>query len=354
MEKYDLIVYIGRFEPFHIAHLAIVRQALVLAKFVHIVIGSANEPATVKNPFSFSERRDMILVCFSLEEQARITFSPNEDWLYDEQKWNLNVYEQVSNTVNIKKLNNRKVGLIGYNKDASSYYINEFPLWTFIQGESIGDISSTAIRREWYIQGEMTFPETLPVAVQAYLLDNKGIFNPRIKDLSELYDKRKVMDTKWSNSPYPVIFQTVDAFVTRKINHRTHILLVQRRDDHLFALPGGYLEVGEELVEGAKRELYEETQLDLRTYNPTNPSKRFGHPLRSQKGRVITEVFPFDIDKIRSMFGEFPVDIQAGSDAKEVVWVSIREIKRSNMHDDHYQIIQQMIKHVNQDPTKVV
>jgi bifunctional NMN adenylyltransferase/nudix hydrolase len=353
MSTYDLIAYIGRFEPFHIAHLAIVRQALSLAKYVHIVIGSSNEPATVKNPFSYVERREMISACFSAEEQARISYSANEDWIYEEGRWNLNVYTQVSNTVKAKHLNSKRVALIGYDKDASSYYIKEFPTWKFVQGESIGDISSTTIRTEWYESGELTYPDVLPQPVQDYLAANKEVFAPRISHLSALYEERKSYDALWAGTPYPVMFQTVDAFVTHTIRNHPHILLVQRSDDDLFALPGGYLEISEELVDGAKRELHEETHLDIRRFQPTATSLRFAHPRRSQKGRVITEVFPFDLDKIRANFGEISIDIRPGSDAKDVIWMPFRDLKRSNMHDDHFQIITSMHTHINQDPTKV-
>lgn len=39
------------------------------------------------------------------------------------------------------------------------------------------------------------------------------------------------------------------------------LLLVQRRDDHLWALPGGITDPGETLAESVRRELYEETGL---------------------------------------------------------------------------------------------
>jgi ADP-ribose pyrophosphatase YjhB (NUDIX family) len=46
-----------------------------------------------------------------------------------------------------------------------------------------------------------------------------------------------------------------DAFVLRK----DEILLVQRRDDGLWAMPGGLVEVGETVAEAVARELWEET-----------------------------------------------------------------------------------------------
>jgi bifunctional NMN adenylyltransferase/nudix hydrolase len=348
MKELDLIVYIGRFQPFHKAHLAIVNQAFQQAKFVHIVIGSSNEPATVKNPFSFEERKEMILACFSSEkDKARLSFSANEDWFYDEDRWYHNVLNQVGEIVQKKQLNNEQVGIIGFDKDASSYYIKLFPQWQFVQAQSICDISSTTIRTQWYEKSELTHNDYLPLNVMDYLFTHENVFNPIIKELSNLYCKHKRYVEMWSKSPYPVLFQTVDAYVTRQIFNQTHILLVQRSDNNLFALPGGYLEVDEELIDGAIRELFEETNLDLRPYNKPVSSKRFGFVRRSQFGRLITEVFAFDLHK---MLPDFEVDtncVKAGSDAKDVVWVHLDAVKRSNMHDDHYQMIQEMRKLTN-------
>jgi 8-oxo-dGTP pyrophosphatase MutT (NUDIX family) len=42
-----------------------------------------------------------------------------------------------------------------------------------------------------------------------------------------------------------------------------HILLIQRADDHLWAMPGGMFEVGETPAQGACREAWEETGIDV-------------------------------------------------------------------------------------------
>lgn len=47
-------------------------------------------------------------------------------------------------------------------------------------------------------------------------------------------------------------------------NWRGEILLIQRRDDRLWAMPGGLLEVGETPAEGVCREAWEETGIAVR------------------------------------------------------------------------------------------
>lgn len=45
-----------------------------------------------------------------------------------------------------------------------------------------------------------------------------------------------------------------------------HVLLHQRRDSGLWALPGGVMEIGESIAQCAEREVKEETGLDVKAY----------------------------------------------------------------------------------------
>ena len=59
-KKYDAIIFIGRFQPIHNAHVEIIRKASELTDKVIVVVGSANQPRTFKNPFSYEERENLI------------------------------------------------------------------------------------------------------------------------------------------------------------------------------------------------------------------------------------------------------------------------------------------------------
>lgn len=60
-------LYIGRFQPFHNGHLALIKQMLTEVKKLHIVVGSAQHKSTKDNPFSADERRAMILAALTTE-----------------------------------------------------------------------------------------------------------------------------------------------------------------------------------------------------------------------------------------------------------------------------------------------
>lgn len=55
-KKYNIGLYIGRFQPFHNGHLYMVQEALKQCEFLIIAIGSAQEKRTEKNPFDDYER----------------------------------------------------------------------------------------------------------------------------------------------------------------------------------------------------------------------------------------------------------------------------------------------------------
>ena len=58
--SHDVAVYVGRFQPFHNGHLALLRHALSVAPQGILVIGSAHQARTPKNPFSWQERAEMV------------------------------------------------------------------------------------------------------------------------------------------------------------------------------------------------------------------------------------------------------------------------------------------------------
>ena len=59
-KKYKVGLYIGRFQPFHMGHLSIVKRALKECDTLVIAIGSSQENRTKKNPFTFEERKAFI------------------------------------------------------------------------------------------------------------------------------------------------------------------------------------------------------------------------------------------------------------------------------------------------------
>ena len=168
---FDYLIFIGRFQPFHLAHQAVIEQALQHSKSVIILLGSAQPERTLKNMFSVAERQQMIRDAFSPEQQQRIYFAGLID-VYNDVKWTAMVKQVVHEIIaehspNINNENN-KVGLIGHFKDQSSYYLALFPEWPLVELDNYFYLSATPIR-ENYLRGELPNLQQVPVTTLAFL-----------------------------------------------------------------------------------------------------------------------------------------------------------------------------------------
>ena len=83
---FDVAIVIGRFQPFHNGHAALLAQALRCAEKVIVVLGSAHAARSAKNPFIWEERAEMIGLTQDESTAARVTFLPLRDY-YDERRW---------------------------------------------------------------------------------------------------------------------------------------------------------------------------------------------------------------------------------------------------------------------------
>lgn len=139
--------------------------------------------------------------------------------------------------------------------------------------------------------------------------------------------------------PHPAV--TVDIVVLKKEENIWKVLLIKRAKEPYkgrWALPGGFVNIDEDLEDAAKRELKEETNLEAKKLYQFYT---FGEPNRDPRERVISvgyiTILPAD---------ENPANIRASSDAKEVAWVPINEIPYKPLAFDHSKIIQKAITYL--------
>ncbi|HEX8563338.1 MAG TPA: NUDIX hydrolase [Flavobacterium sp.] len=125
------------------------------------------------------------------------------------------------------------------------------------------------------------------------------------------------------------IFVTVDALIFRKLSTAVEILLIQRKNDPFkgaWAIPGGFVDEHEDLEDAAKRELMEETGIDL---DELQQVQAFGKPHRDPRSHTVSVAFcgwaaPDTIAK-------------AADDAADAKWFSIDELPE--LAFDHSEII---------------
>lgn len=131
---------------------------------------------------------------------------------------------------------------------------------------------------------------------------------------------------------YPRPAASVDVIVSRMIDGEEHILLIQRKNDPYqgsWALPGGFLDMGETLEQAAVRELKEETCLDgLSVYQIGT----FSAVDRDPRSRVITTAFEVTVNAAQT-----PV---AADDAADWQWKSLKSLDCENeLAFDHAEIL---------------
>ena len=83
MTKADFGVFIGRFQPLHIGHEHVIRQALTQVGRLIVLVGSANVARDPRNPFTFDERAAMLRAAFRHEiAEKRQIVEPHHEQNY--------------------------------------------------------------------------------------------------------------------------------------------------------------------------------------------------------------------------------------------------------------------------------
>lgn len=335
-----LAVCIGRFQLLHNAQLALIRQALALAPRCVVVIGSAWQARSPRNPFTWQERAETIRLALPESDRDRVAYVPMRDY-YDEQRWAREVQAEIERIAGSRLA---RIALVGHRKDPTSEYLNDFPGWTLHDPGDLGPLHGKALR-DAYLSGHdvdttlaaisaQVPPSTLEVLRAWARLPEFARLQAEWRELCEEH-------AKWAGSPYPPVFVTVDAIVRVS----GHVLLIRRGrapGKGLLALPGGFLEQRETVYQSAVRELAEETGLALLPSEMEHALKAvrvFDHPDRSQRGRVITHAHYFDLGERR-----LP-EISGADDAAEARWVPISRLcsMEQAFHDDHFHILDSVL-----------
>jgi bifunctional NMN adenylyltransferase/nudix hydrolase len=393
MEKeFDLLVFIGRFQPFHNEHKRIIDIALERSRNVLVLIGSAGKARSVRNPFTFQERKRMIAANYPSRfygegsewsvKDTSLVIRPLFDKTYNESAWVKQVQDIVTGVAldianpsdndkifHANGISGLKIGLIGTSKDHTSYYLNLFPQW---QKNSVDvplreELHATDLRNMFF-EEPASFAEAynksptprhrvmdylmnwVPMSVTKFLYEeyflgdgqsaggfrDTAYYDQLVKELAFVRNYKK----QWEAAPYPVKHATVDAVVEQS----GHVLVVRRKSEPgkgLWALPGGHLNEFETQLDGCIRELREETKLkvpDPVLKGSIVAEKTFDDPHRSQIGRVITQAYHIRL----APAAELP-KVKGADDAEKARWLPISEVAEDMFFDDHYHIIQHFL-----------
>ena len=351
---YDFLVFIGRFQPFHRGHLAVIKKGLEQSSQIIVLVGSAHQPRSTRNPWTVEEREAMIRGALSEDDNRRLHIAPLMDIVYNDKIWVRNVQATVQGLVVAHYDTPHKqpsIALIGHNKDQSSFYLNLFPQWESVAIDNVDGISATPLRESYFGVNLKDNTSDLDVnhrieKIAQWLPDNVTqellVFSHRdeyqdIKSEHEFVAKYK---KSWSGSPYTPVFVTVDAVVIQS----GHVLLVERKarpGKGLMALPGGFINDDEKLIDACLRELREETKLKVPApvlKGSLKSSAVFDDPYRSARGRTITHAFYFELEPSNAL-----PKVKGGDDAKTANWVPLANLDPHDLFEDHYFIIQEIL-----------
>jgi 8-oxo-dGTP diphosphatase len=157
--------------------------------------------------------------------------------------------------------------------------------------------------------------------------------------MPEIMDEGRCLRPRFRN---PAL--TVDAVVLVRRpraggSHRHHVLLIERGQEPFagtWALPGGFVEYGEDPDHAVAREVAEETGL---MGLPLRQFRAFGQPDRDPRGHTVTIAY------VAELVGELP-PVTGGDDATNARWFLLDELPL--LAFDHERILELVCHHLVQ------
>jgi bifunctional NMN adenylyltransferase/nudix hydrolase len=355
-KPHNIAVIIGRFQPFHDGHLELFQKATEIADHVVVLLGSSNQPATVKNPWDWKTRAKTIRAsvrgrCFStIQTLSNLHFRPLNDHWYNDPGWIAEVQEHVQDFAHdmFEDEDSINVALVGHHKakDASTYYLDMFPQWDYVETDKTytvatdeGDdveLEATSLRKQLFEGGIFPFAN---ISDQTNRFLEEYSSTPEYDALKAEYDYYKEYPNQYGKGP----FVTTDACLVCC----GHVLLIRRGrlpGKGLYALPGGFLDNDERIATGIIRELREETKIKIPVpvlHGSMKQIEVFDAPSRSLRGRLITHCGLINLRNDVTL-----PEVRGADDADKALWVPLAEFfskYRTIMFEDHYDIVSRMV-----------
>jgi len=287
--KDNVGLFIGRLQPPHLGHEKALKKYLSEVDELIIGIGSAEKHHTSENPFTCEERTYMLQSALG-ESQGKIRIVPIPD-INDYSRWVSHV-ENLVGEFDLVYTGNQVVAELFSQK---GYNISPIKEEIYISSSAIRDMMARGADWKKYVSSGV-----------AEYLEKIGGEN-RVRSLYKQY-----------LNPIPA----VDAV----IEYEEGIILIKRKDGE-YALPGGFMEFGESAEAAAAREAKEETNLN---FSPERLIGVYSDPKRDKRTHIISIAFA----------GKGYGELKAGDDAKGITRVSLEEALRMELYADHNKILE--------------
>jgi len=305
-------IFIGRFQPVHTGHVHALGIAASQVDKLYILVGSANQCRSIKNPWTFQERVSMLRSKLRNVNISNYEILPLNDYRYSDSQWMSDV------RATVEHYDMGVPTLFGHMKEGNNY-LTWFPDWPFKSIESQYNVNATAVRQRMFDLKDPDMPAT-------------------VQDDYAFYQKEK---TTFANYPFPetLNFNCSDAI----LECQGHVLLIQRKfapGAGAWALPGGFRNQRETFLDCAIRELIEETNVRVpekvlrgsivKTELFDDPSRSFGIPRNTMAVYMRINPNP-DFSLPRA---------NGADDAALCKWVPLTDaLNTIQMYDDHKDIL---------------
>ncbi len=325
-------VIIGRFQPLHSGHTAVIKEALTVFDRVLVIVGSANVPRTVKNPWTAAERKAMIYNAFSSTDTLVVKEVDDNP---DDVKW-------AQSLPALHNYEGEEITLIAPCKDKAT---TEYLDWIISHNPGIYSkswspsgveftLNSTDLRKVIFnphINDTVLKQSLLPYMKEETITEilqwkytKKDDYHRLCRELA--YIERYVTEVK----SYPRNEYTGDLCLINPTGDK--VLMIRRGrtpGELLWAVPGGFVEQFETSREAAYREFQEETNCDLRLHSHTVVgSTVFDRPNRSPRARIATVV----------TYAQVHEDIKVSPTFGETLAVEWKTPDPRECFEDHYEI----------------
>ena len=367
-------VYIGRFQPFHKGHKAIVDLTVKMMKpgdTFTIIIGSADQQETWRNPLSVSQRKEML----SIElEGYPVTISTINDSAYNYDLWVEHLCAQlleVKSATHVDFLDDQKnflqkfgnICIVGM-EDVEEYVRRITKYYTFSSSKYLD------LGIKFHVFSELNTQTSIHGSlIRALVYSKDGDYSKKFYfDIKDFVSEKvlaylKTVDfqyiaynayikgidyVKSTGCKYNSCFMTVDNIVFDKFVKK--VLLIKRKDNGKLAIPGGFAEPYMNMKDNALRELEEETGITakmletsfikLNEVQPVLVDAPYRDPRSSDKCNLISAVYVWqsEVDAFKKLL----THVKAGDDAVEAIWLSKEEcedLPAYCFHADHKKII---------------
>lgn len=315
MSKHSTGIFIGRFQPIHSGHIHAIGVAASQVRQLIIMVGSANQCRSIRNPWSFQERKSMIRIKLESANIQNVTIVPLNDYPYSDSQWITDVRSTIEYHTEDRPV------LFGHMKEGNDY-LTWFPDWEFRSIESQSKINATEVRTTMFLTNSLEMPKC-------------------VRDDWAFYQKEAKL---FENYPFPetLNFNCADAV----LECQGHVLLIKRKfapGAGQWALPGGFRNQRETFLDCAIRELQEETNVRIpekvlrgsivKSELFDSPSRSFGIPRNTLA--VYMRVNP-------NPDGTLP-RANGADDAVECAWFPLTTILNGmQIYDDHLAVVSKL------------